>query len=195
MNLIRTFFLFLGSVFALLSIIVGVGGYLITGPAPREAGATAVAVTDEAAESLDNKIEAFQQQIAQASVGERVTLVITEEEATSKLAQLADLGQLPVDIDYVQIHFNDGRVCGFAIVDLGIDMQVALQAKIGAEEGKPDITIESFNLGRLPIPRTLIDQVMSAVMRQMEEQVENIPIELEEVTIENGEMIIRGVTK
>lgn len=195
---IQTFFLFLGSVFALLLITVGVGGYLITGPAPRGAGATPILVTQEAAESLDHKIEQFQREIAEASAmaGHReVTLVITEEEITSKAAQLAAAGRFPVDIDYVQIHFSDGRVCGFALADLGIDVQVGIQARIGVNEGKPDIKIESLNFGRLPISGTLIDQVMTALMRQMEEPLENIPIELQEITIENGEMIIGGITK
>ena len=194
MNIIRTLFLFLGAVFALLLIIIGVGGYLVTGPAPMEAGTTPVPVTDEAAESFDQNIEDFEQEIAQAYRGEEVTLVITEEEATSKLAELA-AEQLPLQMNRVQIHFDEGMVCGFAIVDLGIDVQVAFQAKIEAEDGKPKITVESLNFGRLPIPSTLVDQVMIAIMRQLGERWESVPVELQDITIEDGELTIIAETK
>jgi len=192
---IQTFFLFLGSVFALLLIIVGVGGYLVTGPAPIGAEAAPVPVSDEAAESFDQKVEDFEQEIAQAYPGEEVALVITEEEATSKLAELAAAEQLPLEMNRVKINFNEGMVCGFAIVDVGIEVQVALQAKIEAEDGKPKITIESLNFGRLPVPRTLVDQVMIAIMRQLGERWESVPVELHDITIEDGKLTIIGVMK
>jgi len=195
---IRTVFLFLGAVFALLLILMGVIGYLITGPAPRETGAAPILVDHEAAQSLDNKVEALEQQIALASAtGQhtRLTLEITEEEATSKLDELADGGDLPVAMDRIQIHFIDGCLCGFAVADLLIDVQVSLRARIEVDQGKPDIIIESLNIGRLPIPKTLIDQVMNAIMRKTEDRLENIPVELEGVTIEDGVMTISGVTK
>lgn len=159
-----------------------------------EAGTTPVPVTDEAAESFDQNIEDFEQEIAQAYRGEEVTLVITEEEATSKLAELA-AEQLPLQMNRVQIHFDEGMVGGFAIVDLGIDVQVAVQAKIEAEDGKPKITVESLNVGRLPIPSTLVDQVMIAIMRQLGERWESVPVELQDITIEDGELTIIAETK
>lgn len=195
MNIIRSLFLFLGAVFALLLIIGGVGGYLVTGPAPIEVGTTPVPVTDEAAESFDQNIEDFEQEIAQAYPGEEVTLVITEEEATSKLAELAAADQLPLEMNRVQIHFDEGMVCGFAIVDVGTDVQVALQARIEAEDGKPKITIESLNFGRLPIPNTLVDQVMVAIMRQLGERWESVPVELHDITIKDGKLTVIAVTK
>ncbi|MFQ5924609.1 MAG: hypothetical protein ACE5IE_01255 [Dehalococcoidia bacterium] len=195
MNIIRNLFLFLGAVFALLLIIIGVVGYLVTGPAPMGAGATPVEVTDEAAESFDQKAEGLVQEIEQSHPGEEVALAITEEEATSKLAELAAADQLPLEMNRFQIHFDEGMVGAFAIVDLGIDMQVALQAKIEAEDGKPKITIESLNFGRLPIPRTLVDQVMIAIMKQLGERWESVPMELQDITIEDGKLTIIGVTK
>ncbi|MBE0415738.1 MAG: hypothetical protein IBX36_04260 [Dehalococcoidia bacterium] len=193
-NIIRTIFLALGAIFALLLIIAGVAGYLITGPVPTYAGAK-VELSDEAAASLDDKIAELEQQIAQASAGEEVTLVITQEEATSKADQLAKAGELPLEMKHIQIHFVDGSIYGCARVDLLIDVWVAIQAKIGVEDGKPDITIESLHFGRLGIPRTLIENVMRALMKRMEERLEALPVELQDIAIGNGEITITLVKK
>ncbi|MFQ5987679.1 MAG: hypothetical protein ACE5H6_02385 [Dehalococcoidia bacterium] len=179
----------------MLLIIIGVGGYLVTGPAPIGAEASPVPVTDEAAESFDQKVDGLVQEIAQAHPRKEVTLVITEEEATSKLAELAAANQLLLEMNHVKIHFDEGMVGGFAIVDLGIDVQVAFQAKIDAEDGKPKITIERLNFGRLPVPRTLVDQVMVAVMRQLGERWEGVPVELQDINIEDGKLTFIGVMK
>ncbi len=180
----------MGAIFALLLLIVGIGGWLITGPAPMEGWGSWVESSDEAALSLDDKIAEFEQEIDEAVGGELLTLTITEEEATSKLHKLAEEGELPVEMNYIQIHFANGSIYGSAIVGLLIDVQVAIEAKIGVEDGKPDITIESFHLGRLPIPKTLIGTVMTAVMNEVEGRWEALPFEFEQINIENGEMII-----
>lgn len=193
-NIIRNIFLALGSIFALLLLIAGIGGWLITGPAPIYRG-TPVQVSDDAATRLDDKIAEFEQQIAQASEGDEVTLRITEEEATSKLDQMAKGGELPVEMNCIQIHFADSTVYGCARVGLVIDMHVAIQATIGVEDGKPDITIESLHLGRLPIPKTLVDNVLTALEREIEDRWEALPIGFEQIRIENGEMIIIGRLK
>lgn len=190
MNVVRTAFLALGAVFALVLIGVGIFGYLITGPAPTYDGAP-VEVSDEAVASLDSKIEAFEQDIDQASPGDVVTLLITQEEATSKLNELAKKGELPLEMNHVQIHFDDGTVYGSAMVDLLIDMQVAAQAEIRVnDQGRPDIIVRRFHFGRLGIPRTLVDNVMLAVMEKMEQRLEALPFQLQEITIGNGEIII-----
>jgi len=186
----------LGSIFALLLLVAGMIGWLITGPAPMEkCGTTQVEVSPEAAARLDDKIEALRQEIDGAAAGKVVILTITEEEATSKLDQLSKEGELPVKMPYIQIHFTDSSIYGCALVDLLIDMQVAIQAKIGVEDGKPDITMESLHLGRLPIPKTLVDNVMTALEREIEYRWEALPIEFDQISIENGEMIIIGRLK
>lgn len=195
MNIVRTALLALGAIFALVLIGVGIFGYLITGPAPTYDG-TPVEVSDEAIASLDSKVEAFKQHVNSASPGDLVTLMVTQEEATSKLHQLAEDGELPLEMNYVQIHFDNGTFYGSGMVDLLIDMQVAVQAKIGVdEEGRPDIKIQMLNFGRLGIPRTLVDNVMAAVMKRVEEQLEALPFELQEITIDNGAITITALMK
>ena len=70
---IQTIFLLLGSVFALLLLTAGIIGYLITGPAPREAEAKPVSVSYEAAQRLDDRIEEVQREIDEiAAMGQHI---------------------------------------------------------------------------------------------------------------------------
>ena len=192
MNIVRTIFLALGAIFALLLVFVGIVGYLITGPAPTcAAGETEVSA--EAAASLDRKIEALKRDMDEASVGDMVSLLITEREAASKLDQLAKAGELPVEVSHIQIRFDDGTIGGCALIGFLIDVQVAIQAKMGVDgEGQPETTVERLNLGRLSIPSTLVDQVMIAIMRQLDERWQSIPIELRDITIADGELTVIG---
>jgi hypothetical protein len=194
-NVIRTFLLTLGAISAGLLLIAGIGGYFITGPAPIDDWPNWVKPTDEAATILDDKIAALEQEIDEAATGEELTLKLTEEEATSKLDRLARDGELSVEIEYIQIHFSDGIVRALARVDMGIDVQVAIQANIGVEDGRPDITIKRFNLGRIPIPKALINSVMIALEQAMTDRWEDLPVSLQDVTTEHGEITITLVKK
>lgn len=189
-NIIRTLFLTLGAISSLLLLIAGIGGYFITGQAPIDNWGKWVKPTDEAVSRLDEEIEAFEDEMDEAVVGEYIALELTEEEATSKLDQLARAGNLSIDIEYPQIYFRDGMVRAFAIVEMGIDVQVAIQANIGVNGEMPDITIESLNLGRIPIPKALINSMMTAIERALEERWEDLHLLLQEVTIEQGEIMI-----
>jgi len=196
---VRTIFLFFGAVFALLLIAIGIVGYLVTGPAAREVGANAIPITEEAVQSLDDKIDVLEQEVdAAIARGEHRLhlLIITEEEATSKIQALSDEGETGVDIDHIQIRFIDGRVHAFAKIDVVISLQVSLQAEIEVNDGEVEIKVVRFNVGRVSIPSTLIDQVMRAVMGRVHERLEeDIDIELEQITVENGQMIVAGTTK
>ena len=194
-NVIRTFLLTLGAISAGLLLIAGIGGYFITGPAPIDDWPNWVKPTDEATTILDDKIAALEQEIDEAATGEELTLKLTEEEATSKLDRLARDGEHSVEMEYIQIHFSDGIVWAFARVDMGIDVQVAIQANIGAEDGKPDITIKRLNLGRIPIPKALINSVMTALEQAMTDRWEDLTVSLQDVTTEHGEITITLVKK
>jgi len=194
-NVIRTFLLTLGAISAGLLLIAGIGGYFITGPAPIDDWPNWVKPTDEATTILDDKIAALEQEIDEAATGEELTLKLTEEEATSKLDRLARDGELSVEMEYIQIHFSDGIVWAFARVDMGIDVQVAIQANIGVEDGKPDITIKRLNLGRIPIPKALINSVMTALEQAMTDRWEDLTVSLQDVTTEHGEIAITLVKK
>ena len=195
MNTLRTAFLALGSIFSLLLIVTGVVGYLLTGPAPVAWSTTPKQWNWYEARNLDDSIEELHQQIDEASIGDSVTLILIEEEVNSRLNELATGGQLPMRMRDIRVHFDEGVVKCSAIVDLVIDVQVAVEAKIGIQDGKPDITIEQFYLGRLPIPKTLTYNVIAALIDGADKRLQSLPIKLTRIVIGNGWMIISGEVK
>jgi hypothetical protein len=178
----------------MLLFIAGILGYLITGPPPKW-DKTWVEPTDESAASLDEKIETLEIQIDEADEGDELILELTEEEVTSKMDQLARDGNLSVDMEYPQIYFSEGLVQALARVGLRIDVWVAIETTIGAKEGRPDIKVESLHFGRLPIPKTLVNSVVTALERATEDRWDELNVTLQEVIIEQGEMNIILVKK
>lgn len=178
----------------MLLLIAGVLGYLITGPPPKW-DKTWVKPTDEAATSLDEKIEVLEIQIDKADEGDDLFLELTEEEVTSKMDQLARDGDLSVGMEHPQIYFSEGLVQVMARVDLRINVWVAIEATIGVKEGRPDIKIESLHFGRLPVPKMLVNNVVTALERATEERWDELDVALQEVTIAQGELSIILVKK
>jgi 23S rRNA pseudoU1915 N3-methylase RlmH len=178
----------------MLLFIAGILGYLITGPPPKW-DKTWVNPTDESAARLDEKIETLEIQIDEADEGDELILELTEEEVTSKMHQLARDGNLSVDMEHPQIYFSEGLVQSLARVGLQIDVWVAIETTIGVKEGRPDIKIESLHFGRLPIPKTLVNSVVTALERATEERWDELDVTLQEVIIEQGEMNIILVKK
>lgn len=195
MNIVRTVFLALGSMLSLLLIVVGVVGYLLTGPAPVPWSTTPDIWSWYEARALDDKVEEFHRQIAEGSAGDSVTLTLLEDELSSRLNELASHERLPLDMRDICVYFDDGLVRGSATVNLLIDVQVAAEARIAIRDGKPVISIESLHLGRLPIPKTLTDNVIAALMGQADARLKRLPIELTEVMVGEAWIIIGGEVK
>ena len=190
-KIIRTGFLALGAAFALLLLVIGVIGYYVTGEAPTDAwNARWIKPNQSAADSLDDKIEILKYQLEWAAEGEWLTLEITDEEATSKLYCLARDGNFSIDVEYPQIYFDDGHVMVFVKVDLIVDVQVASEASIEVEDGKPDVTVKDLHLGRIPVPKTLINTVVTALEHGVDERWGSLNVSLTDITIKEGSMII-----
>ena len=190
-KIVRTGFLALGAAFALLLLIIGVIGYYITGEAPTDAWhARWIKPNRSVAENLDDKIDLLKHQLDWASEGEWLTLEVTEEEATSKVYFLAQNGNFSIDMNYPQIYFCEDKMRFSARVDLLIEVQVASEVTLDVQEGQPDVTVNNLNMGRIPVPKTLINTVMTALEHGVDERWESLNISLIDITLEEGIMII-----
>ena len=188
----------MGSILALALIAAGVLGYVITGPAPKVVEAQPIPITGEAAQRLDDKIEALRREIHEACLrGESTefTLVITEEEASSKVMQLAFTDQINLDIKYAQCYFREGRAKCSGKVDVVLNLDISIEAEIKVKEGKPDINVKGLHIGRLPVTATLVDQIMRAVTAHYQERLDATEAVLDEITIGDGELIVKGHSK
>lgn len=195
MNIVRTAFLALGSMLSLLLIVVGVVGYLLTGPAPVPWSTTPETWSWYEARALDEKAEEFQRYIAEGSAGDSVSLALLEDELSSRLNELASQERLPLEMRDICIYFDDGLVRGSATVNLLFDVQVAAEARIAIRDGRPVVSIESLHLGRLPIPKTLTDNIIAALMGQADARLERLPIQLTRVVVGHEWIVISGEVK
>lgn len=195
MNVVRNVFLALGAISSLILITAGIVGYLLTGPAPVQWSTVPLPVEDDAVENLEDALEEFNQQVGNATAGESVALVLVDEEVGSKLNQLAADRELPLRVRDVRVHFVDGVVRGSALADLGIDVQVALEAGVQVQDGTPKISVQEFYLGRLPIPKTLTDNIIGALMGQANSRLGDLPFTLDRIDLGDGWIIIRGEAK
>jgi hypothetical protein len=190
-KIIRTGFLAMGAAFALLLLVIGIIGYYISGEAPTDAwNARWIKPNQSAADALDDKIDILEYQLEWAAEGEWLVLEITDLEATSKIYCLSRDGNLSIDLKYPQVYFSDGKIRVFAQADLVIDVQVASEVSVDVQDGMPDVTVKNLHLGKIPVPKTLINTVMTALEHGVEERWGSLNVSLTDITIEEGSMII-----
>jgi len=181
----------MGTIFALLLLILGIVSYFITGQAPIDAwGNTWLMPTNESAASLDEKIDRLKLEIDEAASGDLLYLTITEEEATSKLNCLCRDGNISLQMNYPQIYFNEGVVQAYADVDVVIDIQMAFEVTLTVEDGKLDATSRDLHLGKIPIPKTLVNTIITALERKMDERSEEFTVTLKDITIRDGAVTV-----
>ena len=183
-------------IFALIFLISGIFFYLVTGPvSTAEWGVETITATDELTASLDSKIDELKQDIEDASSGDEFVLVITQEEATSKLDELARDGNISIDTYYPQVYFSPGMICASAEVNMVVRMETAVQVEIIARDGKADFTVKRLEFGRLALPKTLINNVMTAFEHELEKRWDELAVTVEEIDIQNGVMTVTMVKK
>jgi len=192
LHVLRNAILALGIISLLLLVVISVVAYLFTGPPSVSWSTAPQQVSWYAARDFDAALESLQQDIDDGSPGDSVTLVLTEEELNSKVNELAAAGELPLDMRDVRVYFDNALVKASATVDLIIDVQAAVEARVWIEDARPRVSIERFYLGRLSIPKTLTDNVIAALMGQADEKLETLPIKLRRFTIGEEWMLIGG---
>jgi hypothetical protein len=181
----------MGIIFALLVLILGIVSYFITGQAPIDAwGNPWLMPTNESAASLDEKVDRLKLEIDEAASGELLYLTITDEEATSKLNCLCRDGNISFKMNHPQIYFSEGVVQAYADIDVVIDIQVAFEVTFTVEDGKLDATSENLHLGKIPIPKTLVNTVITALERKLEERSEEFTVTLRDITIRDGAVTV-----
>ncbi|MBI2861265.1 MAG: hypothetical protein HYX89_00435 [Chloroflexi bacterium] len=175
--------------------------YTVTRPPAEIAARPTIAVSTKAAKDLDNKLDQVLREVDEAKTkGERrqIEITLTEEEITSKIAEgLAEgaLGGGPQPKD-VQVHLEQDRLVATARVAVGgLEIPVAVNAKVTAEGGAPKITVESVDTGRLPLPGVVRDQINQLVGTTLDPSKMDLPVDVSAIQIANGQMTVAGMTK
>ncbi len=197
MRLIRGLIMFIG-VIGIVVIIALIIGYYLYSLSPRiEERIIPVAVSADDAQNFDKKLDSLKTQAKESSeTGEKteVSLVITEKEANSKLVQLLAEGELP--LKKILINFGDGYFLISTVMDApGVDAKTGAIGRIEISKGKPKVVLAEFNLGKLPLPKSVKIKVEQLLNIMVNLQVADFPVEISDVQIKNHQLTVTGTTK
>jgi len=185
-------------VIGILVILALITGFYLYSLSPSILGrAVPVAVTADAAQSFDDKLKSADTQIkaaVEAREKREVSLVITENEANSKLVQMLAEGQLP--LKRILINFGDGYFLTYAVLDAPvIDAKTGTIGRIEIVDGKPKIAVDEFNLGKLPLPESAKARVEQLANIMVSLQLADVPLDITSVQIKDRQLTITGTTK
>jgi hypothetical protein len=197
MRLIKGLIMAVGVVGILVIIALITGFYLYSLSPSILERAMPVTVTADAAQSFDDKLESANTQIksaVEAREKREVSLVITENEANSKLVQMLAEGQLP--LKRILINFGDGSFLTYAVLDAPVmDAKTGTIGRIEIVDGKPKVVIDEFNLGKLPLPESAKARVEQLTNIMMSLKLADIPLEITNVQFQDRQLTITGTTK
>jgi hypothetical protein len=183
-------------VLGLLGLISGILLWLVTSPVSTgDWNVYPITFSDSAAAGLDAKITALRNDVANASSGDTLVLEINESEATSRLEQYLQKRNVSVVACYPQVYFGNGTVLVLARVHFGVYMGAAMQIIVKAKDGKPDFTVTQLDLGMLTIPKTLVNNIMTAVEHEVGGRWDELSVTVQNVSVSNGLLTVTMVKK
>ena len=198
MRLIKGFIMVIGIIGVMVIFALLIGYYLYSLSPRIQESVMPVAVSADAAESFDQKLDTLESQITAAvSAGEskQVSLVITESEINSKLVQMLAEGELS-QLKRVLINLGDGYFLIYAVVDTpGIDAKTGSMGRVEIIEGKPKVVIDEFNVGKLPLPQSIKERVEQLMNIIVSLQLPEVSLNITGVEIKNHELTVNGITK
>jgi len=197
MRLIKGIIMAIGVIGILVIFALLTGLYLYSLSPAILGRAAPVALSADAAQSYDDKLETANTQIKSAFDARQkreVNLTITESEANSKLRQMLAEGQLPLKA--ILINFGDGNFLTYAVVDAPIiDAKIGMIGRIEIADGKPTVVVDEFNLGKLPLPQSAKVRAEQLANIILSLQIADVPLDITSVQIADHEITVSGTTR
>ncbi|MDY6833817.1 MAG: hypothetical protein SVY53_03335 [Chloroflexota bacterium] len=196
--MIKVSLMVIGAMTVLCVALLLVGFYMLTRPSGMMAEMEHVEVSQEAAESFDQKFEELEVELDEAEPGEEVSIALTQEEVTSKMDEMIDEAGLPMDIDNLVVNFKDDEIWVVGQVDTGLtDVSTGMKVDVVVnDQGEPVFQVGEVDIGGgVPVPSQVEEQIMQLVPTDdvLTEGMDDLPIEVESITMENGEIVFSGV--
>jgi hypothetical protein len=156
------------------------------GPKPP---ASPIAVSTAAATQMQ---ETVQTAVADAAKSGQLDLTLTEEQVTSYVVvQLAQQADAP--ITDLQIFLRDNKIQMFGTVTAGqvtAKAQILIAVAVDAQ-GKLALTIEKADFGPIPVPKSLLENISTALDKALTQQIGGKAV-LSGVSIVNGQITLTG---
>lgn len=188
----------IGLVLVLL-VAVGVTGlYAAAQQRPSAVtGLPTISPTASDAGALDAKIAALQSQVARASARATVTIMLTEQELTAKVAEyLVSHPSDPFHPTNPQVHLRNGNVILDTTIQVqGFALNLAVTATPQIVNGRLAFVLQSVDSGAISLPDFLKAQISTALAAALDPAALGLPLELTSVQVANGQLTLQGVKK
>ena len=199
-NLLKTIGITLGTILLLILIVAGTTLFLMHRPSSLTASMTPIVSTHEAAVVLENKLTDFENSVQNATPGTQVSLNVSQEEITSKvneeLAGMTDKLPAGMTISNVSINFQDGKALISAPLKYSaLSGTAGAQIAVNTVDGRPTVQIQEIDFGALPIPQAVKDQLIGLIPNNGTIDMGNIPVDITQIQIINGQIVMNGVTR
>jgi hypothetical protein len=198
MKVLKIFGIVIGSIVVLVIIIGAVVLFLMSRPSGIASQVTQVPSNSQAAEALDTKWDNFKDTVAQAKPGTQVTVTLTQEEVNSKINEELKTVDLPAGLAVSNMNINlvDGKILLSADVKYSVfSGNAGMVATVETINGQPSIVVTDVDMGALPIPQSLKDQLKGLIPEGGLIQTSDLGLNAQNVQIVNGQLVFTGVTR
>ena len=108
-------------------------------------------------------LDDLQERLATIEAAEegRFSITVTEEEVTALVVQMLEEMDDPPPVSQPQVYFRNERVEVYAVVQANdvTDVQGMLAFAVEVEDGEIIVTVEEIDLGPLPVPESLSENL------------------------------------
>ena len=188
----------IGSIVVLVVIIVGIFWILLSRPSKIASHVTPVASSSAAAQQLDTTWDNFKNTVQQVAPGTPETITLTQAEVDSKVNEQLNTVDLPqgMSVSDVNVNLQDGKLELSANVGYSVfNGSAGMEADIVSVNGTPTVQVQDVDFGSLPIPQSLKDQLKKLIPDNGLINISGLPFNVQNIQIQNGQLVMSGVTK
>ncbi|HEX5501712.1 MAG TPA: hypothetical protein VFW96_03775 [Thermomicrobiales bacterium] len=171
----------------LLGVVLGGFAFMQLGQRPAGiASAPTVPVSTAAAVRFDQKVATL------ARADTPVTVEITDEEATSKVAAMLAADPSAPRVDNPQVAFRAGKVyVSGTTADTPVPIAFLAVGRVEARDGRLVAVVEDIDTGRVPLPGAVRDQIAQGAAN-LDSLNATLPIYVTEVRVLDGRLALTG---
>ena len=115
-----------------------------------------------------------------------------------RLPRFQEENELPLRASSVKVSFREGRMMAVTTLEVPLfgEVDVGVRLLLGVREGWLDVVLEDVDLGRLPLPGPVEDQINGFIEQGIASlETQDFPVRLREIRLQGGRMEVRAVVE